>query len=354
MEPGAPTQGRDGGRRGLERGPVQAKGQSQGPRRRPWSRPWRRRRSRSREQKRRSRSRGWSRAERSSRTQGTSGGAGRGRPGRRGQRTRKAPPSPRPSLPRANLEPREHTATLVMDEFQTLPTEDEVGQWMEREAFKEDVEALDQVLEGFKAMTMILRTKKIMMTMSNDAQLQTFLTVMMKEGERGRLWPGLGQEVRVRVEARMGRSMDIIVLNVDPESNVNLVRQAMEKYGEVRRCERMKMSGRFHRVVVNKVKVELVRNETRLPNIIHAFGTTNSPDDFATWKMEYRGCQRYCYGCGATSHEARQGAERGTARGRLERMASVVGEEQEETGEPQPLSYAAVLKDPTFLARQKK
>ena len=63
-----------------------------------------------------------------------------------------------------------------MDEFQTLPTEDEVGQWMEREAFKEDVEALDQVLEGFKAMTMILRTKKIMMTMSNNAQLQTFLT----------------------------------------------------------------------------------------------------------------------------------------------------------------------------------
>ena len=214
-----------------------------------------------------------------------------------------------------------------MDEFQTLPTEDEVGQWMEREAFKEDVEALDQVLEGFKAMTMILRTKKIMMTMSNDAQLQTFLTVMMKEGERGRLWPGLGQEVRVRVEARMGRSMDIIVLDVDPESNVNLVRQAMEKYGDVRRCERMKMSGKFHRVVVNKVKVELVRNEMRLPNIIHAFGTTNSPDDFATWKMEYRGCQRYCYGCGATSHEARQCEERGTTRGRLERMTSVVGEE---------------------------
>ena len=114
------------------------------------------------------------------------------------------------------------------------------------------------------------------------------------------------------------------------------------------------MSGKFHRVVVNKVKVELVRNETRLPNIIHAFGTTTSPDDFATWKMEYRGCQRYCYGCGATTHEARQCEEQRTNRGRLERMASVVGEEQEETGEPQPLSYAAVLKDPTFLARQNK
>ena len=241
-----------------------------------------------------------------------------------------------------------------MDQFQTLPSEEEMGQWMEREAFKDDVEAFDQVLEGFKAMTTFLRTKKIMITMSNDAQLQTFLAVMGKEGEQGRLWPGLGQEVRVRVETRVGRSMDIVVLDVDPESDVDLVRQAMEKYGQVRRCERMKMSGKFHRVVVNKVKVELVRNETRLPNIIHAFGTTTSPDDFATWKMEYRGCQRYCYGCGATSHEARQCEEQRTNRGRLERMASVVGEEQEETGEPQPLSYAAVLKDPTFLARQNK
>ena len=243
---------------------------------------------------------------------------------------------------------------MAMDQFQTLPSEEEMGQWMEREAFKDDVEAFDQVLEGFKAMTTFTRTKKIMITMSNDAQLQTFLAVMGKDGEQGRLWPGLGQEVRVRVETRMGRSMDIVVLDVDPESDVDLVRQAMEKYGQVRRCERMKMSGKFHRVVVNKVKVELVRNETRLPNIIHAFGTTTSPDDFATWKMEYRGCQRYCYGCGATSHEARQCEEQRTNRGRLERMASVVGEEQEETGEPQPLSYAAVLKDPTYLARQNK
>ena len=147
------------------------------------------------------------------------------------------------------------------------------------------------------------------------------------------------------------RSMEIIVLDVDPESDEDLARQAMDKYGDVRRCARMRMSGIFHKVVVNKVKVEIVRNEVKLPNIIHAFGTTTSADDFTTWKMEYRGCPRYCYGCGATSHEARQCGERGITRGRLEKMASVVGEEQGGTGAP--LSYAAVLKDPTFLARQK-
>jgi hypothetical protein len=239
-----------------------------------------------------------------------------------------------------------------MEEFQALPTEEELGEWLEKEAFKDDIGALDQVLEGFKALTTFTRTKRMMMTMSNDAQLQTLLTVMKKDGERGRLWPGLGQEVRVRVEAMTRRPMEITVLDVDPESDEDLVRRAMEKYGEVKRCERMRMKGIFHRVVVNKVKVELVRNEERLPNIIHAFGTTTSADDFATWKMEYRGCPRYCYGCGATSHEARQCGERGIARGRLEKMASVVGEEQGGTGAP--LSYAAVLKDPTFLARQKR
>ena len=139
--------------------------------------------------------------------------------------------------------------SLLMEEFQALPTEDELGEWIEKVVFKDDIAALAQVLEGFKALRTVPRTKRIMMTMSNDAQLQAFMTVMMKEGERGRLWPGLEHEVRVRVEVMTRRSMDIIVLDVDPESDEDLVRQAMEKYGEVKRCERMRMSGIFHKVV---------------------------------------------------------------------------------------------------------
>ena len=71
---------------------------------------------------------------------------------------------------------------------------------------------------------------------SNDAPLQAFLGVMKKEGEHGRLWPGLEQEVRVRVmaETMTKRSIEIIVLDVDLESNENLARQAMEKYGRSR------------------------------------------------------------------------------------------------------------------------
>ena len=55
-----------------------------------------------------------------------------------------------------------------MEEFQTLPTEDELGQWIEKEVFKEGIAALAQVLEGFKALRTESRTKMIMMTMSND------------------------------------------------------------------------------------------------------------------------------------------------------------------------------------------
>ena len=133
------------------------------------------------------------------------------------------------------------------------------------------------------------RTKRMLMTMSTDAQLQAFLGVMKKEGVQGRLWPGLVQEVRVRAEAMTKRSNMITVLDVDPESDKNLVMQAMAKYGEVKKCKRMTMPGIWKKVIINKVKVELGRNEVRLPNIIHAFGTTTSADDFATWKMRVQG-----------------------------------------------------------------
>ena len=94
-------------------------------------------------------------------------------------------------------------------------------------------------------------------------------------------------------------------------------------------------------------------NGVKIPNIIHPFGTAASAEDFATWKLQYRGCPRYCFGCGATSHKARHCGERGFTKEKLEKVALLVGEEQEETGEAWP-SYAAVLKDPTFLARQRR
>ena len=80
------------------------------------------------------------------RPQGEHGGGGRG--GGEGGKGR----GPRPSLTRANLEPRENTACLHMEEFQALPTEEELGDWMEKVAFKDDKEVLTQVLEGFKAL----------------------------------------------------------------------------------------------------------------------------------------------------------------------------------------------------------
>ena len=40
-------------------------------------------------------------------------------------------------------------ACLVMEEFQALPTEEELGDWMEQVAFKDDKDALTQVLKGF-------------------------------------------------------------------------------------------------------------------------------------------------------------------------------------------------------------
>ena len=160
-------------------------------------------------------------------------------------------------------------------------------------------------------------------------------------------------EVRVRAESMTKRLVVITVMDVALETNKELVRRAMEKFGTVKRCEMMTLTAPYNRVEINKMKVELVRNGEKMPNIIHAFGTARSADDFLTWKLQYKGCRRYCYSCRATSHEARQCIERRAVRDKLEKVALLVGVEQEEAGEAQ-LSHAAVLKDPTFLAKQRR
>ena len=53
----------------------------------------------------------------------------RGQGGRRGQGG--GGPQPRLNVPRCNLEVREHSACLLMDEFQTLPSVQEIADWLE-------------------------------------------------------------------------------------------------------------------------------------------------------------------------------------------------------------------------------
>ena len=204
---------------------------------------------------------------------------------------------------------REHSACLLMDNFQTLPSEQELVDWLEEEVWKDEEDARTQVMEGFRFLSIEHWAKRMILTVSTEEQVNSFLEVMRKDGERGRLWPGLEGEVRVRAEAMTKKSLMITVMDVAPETDKGLVRGAMEKFGTVKRCERMTMPTPYNRVRINRMKVELVRNGEKLPNIIHAFGTTNSADDFLTWKLQYRGCPRYCYSCGATSHEARQCTE---------------------------------------------
>ena len=120
------------------------------------------------------------------------------------------------------------------------------------------------------------------------------------------------------------------------------------------------MVGPFSHVKVNKMKVEVVRNKVQLPNVIHSFGTKENIDNFLIWKLQYSGRPRYCFLCGDARHEARQCGQRGITRSQLEEMRCVVGEEQvaeEERGvgtKAPKLTYAAVLKDPSFLAKQQQ
>ena len=43
---------------------------------------------------------------------------------------------------------REHSACLLMDNFQTLPSEQELVDWLEEEVWKDEEDARTQVMEG--------------------------------------------------------------------------------------------------------------------------------------------------------------------------------------------------------------
>ena len=74
--------------------------------------------------------------------------------------------------------------------------------------------------------------------------------------------------MRVRAEAMTKRSIEITVMDVAPKTNIELVKQAMEKYGQVKRCKRMNLPAPYSKVIVSKAKIELVRNKQKLPNTI--------------------------------------------------------------------------------------
>ena len=130
---------------------------------------------------------------------------------------------------------REHSACLLMDEFQTLPSVQEIADWLEGEVWKDEDEARNRFL------SIEQWTKRLILTVSSEEQVNAFLEVMGKEGERGRLWPGLEGEVRVRAEPMTKRPITITVMDVAPETDKELVKKAMEKFGTVNRCKRMTM-----------------------------------------------------------------------------------------------------------------
>ena len=103
---------------------------------------------------------------------------------------------PRSSLPRPNLELRENTACLFKEGFQVLPTGKELGQWLEKEGFKDQPEALTQVLDGFRNLIIDPWVKRMCMTFGANTQLGVFLKAMNQEGDPRGAGSGLAWSTR--------------------------------------------------------------------------------------------------------------------------------------------------------------
>ena len=82
---------------------------------------------------------------------------------------------------------REHSACLLMDDFQTLPSKQELIDWLEEEVWKDEEDARTQVMERFRFLSIEHWAKRMILTVSAEEQVNSFLEVMRKDGEQGRL-----------------------------------------------------------------------------------------------------------------------------------------------------------------------
>ena len=76
-------------------------------------------------------------------------------------------------------------ACLLMDGFQTLPSEQEIVDWLEEEVLKVEEGARTQVMEGFRFLSIKQWAKRMILTVSTEEQVNVFLKVMSKKGRGG-------------------------------------------------------------------------------------------------------------------------------------------------------------------------
>ena len=126
-----------------------------------------------------------------------------------------------------------------MWEFATLLSEGEFEEWLVQTVFGGKETALDRVLEGFKC----INIGAFFMTFETREQAEELLSIMEGHGSLGVLWPGLGSIVRVKASSMDETVTEITVIDVDTETDEDLVRRALEKFGKIKRCERSCMPG---------------------------------------------------------------------------------------------------------------
>ena len=110
--------------------------------------------------------------------------------------------------------------------------------WLDDAVFGADRDTYGRIVLGLKYLRIDNFRKRFLLTFESEVLVKDFLEVFEAHGPEGVLWPGLGQIVRVRAEAMGNVTLEILLLDVDPETSLQMVQDVMEKYGKVKRCAR--------------------------------------------------------------------------------------------------------------------
>ena len=217
------------------------------------------------------------------------GGAGGGGGGGAPRRTRLPQ-----SDTKANIYDRPNTVVMECQEFVTLPPDEEVVKFIFDQVLSaQDNKDLFPLVESLFSDE---NARKILVRMKGDQSTERLAELLAP----GVAWPGYRNEEKDRDVMVFGYSMEKPVMNITLSgigwwTTEEVVRSAVETWGEVKEMSRGKTEYHGHTITTDKRVLKLVKKkEITMPPVVFHAGSDRSSEEREMWKVFYRGVIKVC------------------------------------------------------------
>ena len=197
--------------------------------------------------------------------------------------------------------------------------------------------------------------RKYVLQMRTEENMEKLAELM----DPGVIWPGYwnaekGRDVMVHGFSMQKPVMNITVTGVGFWNSEEVLREVVEKWGEVKSLTKVNFTLHGHTFGTDKWEIKLVRNkDIVIPPVVFHLGSDRSSEEREKWKVIYKGMPRICYRCLKEGHVGREctdnpvDLEQLASNSIFEQAPAVQGEAEVISGEKR--TFAQVLKDTSFV-----